>query len=196
MKYRSIALFCGSLAGNNPRFIQDAMNFGRRCAENKITLYYGGGSIGIMAAAANEVLHYGGRVVGIAPDFFARGTVLATNLTKMILVKSMSERKQLLEKKADAFVIFPGGYGTMDELFEIVTDAQLGLHKKPIVLYNPDGYYDHLLAQLHRFEQDGFLKTSHKDILLSAITLDELFQKLGKYVNTNDGQWLDKIRKD
>lgn len=195
MKYRSIALFCGSSTGNNPRFKQDAADFGRRCAENGITLYYGGGSIGLMAIAANEVLQLRGHVVGIAPDFFAQGEVLATNLTELILVKSMSERKQLLEKKADAFVIFPGGYGTMDELFEIVTDAQLGLHEKPVILYNPDGYYDHLLAQLHRFAQDGFLRTFHKNILLPATTLDELFHKLEEYVSTNDRHWLDKIKR-
>lgn len=180
MKYCSIALFCGSSAGNNPRFIQEAADFGRKCAQNGITLYYGGASIGLMAAAANEVLRNGGHVIGIAPDFFKPSNVLATNLEEMILVKSMSERKQLLEKKADAFVVFPGGYGTMDELFEVVTDAQLGLHKKPIILYNLEGYYDPLLAQLHRFEQDGFLRTSHKDLLRSATTLDELFHQLEK----------------
>lgn len=195
MKYNSIALFCGSSTGNNPQFIQDAKDFGQQCAEKQITLYYGGASIGLMAAAANEALQYQGKVIGIAPDFFTKGEVLATHLTDMILVKSMSERKQLLEKRADAFVIFPGSYGTMDELFEIITDSQLGLHEKPVIIYNPDGYYDHLLAQLHRFEQDGFLRPFHKDLLKTATTVADIFTQLDSYVNTNNHNWLDKIKR-
>lgn len=195
MIYQSIALFCGSSSGNNPHFIKEAREFGLTCAEKSITLYYGGASIGIMGAAANAVLEHHGKVIGVAPDFFTEGEVLATNLTKMILVKTMSERKQLLEQKADAFVIFPGAYGTMDELFEIITDCQLGLHHKPVVLFNPEGYYDHLIAQLERFSQDGFLRTFHKDLLLTANTLTDLFDKLDHYQNTNDQNWLSKIKK-
>ena len=100
-----------------------------------------------MWATADEVMKHGGTVIGVAPDFFTRNHVLAENITKMIYVKTMSERKQLLEYEADAFVALPGGYGTMDELFEILTDSQLGMHTKPIVLFNHNGFYDHLVAQ-------------------------------------------------
>lgn len=195
MNYTSLALFCGSSSGNNPHFIEVAKQFGQLCADKSLTLYYGGASIGIMGAAANAALAHHGKVIGIAPDFFTEGEVLATNLTEMILVKSMSERKQLMEQKADAFVIFPGAYGTMDELFEIITDCQLGLHHKPVVLFNPEGYYDHLIAQLERFSQDGFLRTFHKDLLLKANTLTDLFDKLNHYQNTNNQNWLSKIKK-
>ena len=194
MKFQSIALFCGSASGNDPLYAEQAAAFGTMLADRGITLYYGGGSIGLMGVAADAAMRHNGTVIGVAPDFFARGEVLADNITEMIFVKTMSERKQLLEQRADAFVVFPGGYGTMDELFEIVTDAQLGMHFKPIAIYNPNGDYDMLLAQLDRFSQDGFLRAFHKDLLITATTLDELFDKLNRYENSNDHSWLDKIR--
>lgn len=147
-----------------------------------------------MGAAAEASLCHGGKVIGVAPDFFAQGTVLATNLTEMIMVKTMSERKQLLEERADAFVVFPGGYGTMDELFEMVTDAQLGLHFKPIAIYNYMGFYDLLIQQLDKFMEEGFLRPFHRNLLIQAENLDELFYKLNAYENTNDHTWLDKIK--
>lgn len=194
MKYQSLALYCGSSTGNNPAYAKEAARFGKLCAEKSLTLYYGGGSIGLMGAAANEALAHGGKVIGVAPDFFTKGEVLATNITEMILVKTMSERKQLLEQKADAFVIFPGGYGTMDELFEMITDAQLGLHFKPIAIYNYLGFYDLLLQQLEKFMHEGFLRPFHHSLLISAGSLDELFEKLDAYENTNDHTWLEKIK--
>ena len=194
MNYKSLALYCGSSTGNNPVYARQAARFGKMCAQKSLTLYFGGGSIGLMGAAAEACLSKGGKVIGVAPDFFTQGEVLATNLTEMILVKTMSERKQLLEEKSDAFVIFPGSYGTMDELFEMVTDAQLGMHTKPIVIYNYMGYYDFLLRQLDKFMEEGFLRPFHHSLLLNASDLEELFYKLDTYENTNDRSWLEKIR--
>jgi hypothetical protein len=194
MKYQSLALYCGSSSGKNPLYAREAARFGKMCAQKSLTLYFGGGSIGLMDAAAQACLSKGGKVIGVAPDFFTEGEVLATNLTEMIMVKTMSERKQLLEEKSDAFVIFPGSYGTMDELFEMVTDAQLGMHTKPIVIYNYLGYYDFLIKQLDKFMEEGFLRPFHHSLLLNASDLDELFYKLDTYENTNDRSWLEKIR--
>lgn len=194
MKYQSLALYCGSSTGNNPAYAQEAARFGEMCAKKNLTLYYGGGSIGLMGVAADAALDHGGKVIGVAPDFFTKGEVLATHITEMILVKTMSERKQLLEQRADAFVVFPGGYGTMDELFEMITDAQLGLHFKPIAIYNYLGFYDLLLQQLDKFMQEGFLRPFHHSLLISANSLDELFAKLDTYENTNDHTWLEKIK--
>ena len=194
MNYKSLALYCGSSTGNNPLYAREAARFGKMCAQKSLTLYFGGGSIGLMGAAAEACLSKGGKVIGVAPDFFTQGEVLATNLTEMILVKTMSERKQLLEEISDAFVIFPGSYGTMDELFEMVTDAQLGMHTKPIVIYNYMGYYDFLLRQLDKFMEEGFLRPFHHSLLLNASDLEELFYKLDTYENTNDRSWLEKIR--
>ncbi len=194
MKYNSIALFCGSSRGANPDFAAEAVTFGRRMAESGLTLYYGGGCIGIMGVTANAVLENGGTVIGVAPDFFTEGPVLAENLTEMIYVKTMSERKQLLEKRADAFVIFPGGYGTMDELFEVITDAQLGFHKKPIIVFNPDGYYDYLKALLAHFVEEEFVRPFHQDLVLFANTIEEVFQQIESYENPNSESWLAKIK--
>ena len=190
MKYNSLALYCGSSAGNNPNFRTLAADFGRRCAEKKLTLYYGGASIGLMAEASNAARAMGGRVVGIAPNFFSNRSVIDTSLEELILVDSMSERKQKLESLADGFVILPGSYGTMDEFFEMMTDAQLGLHSKPVAVVNAEGYYDHLIAQLERFRADGFLRPFHYDLLIVANDLDELFDKLDHYENSNDQEWL------
>lgn len=195
MKYSSLALFCGSSAGNNPNFKTLAADLGRRCAEKKITIYYGGASIGLMAEASNAARALGGRVVGIAPNFFSNRSVIDTSLEELIIVDSMSERKQRMESLADGFVILPGSYGTMDEFFEMMTDAQLGLHSKPIAIVNAEGYYDHLLAQLDRFRTDGFLRPFHYDLLIAATTLDELFDKLDSYQNSNNPEWLKLIKK-
>ncbi len=195
MKYRSLALFCGSSAGTNPNFRTLAADFGRCCAQKGLTLYYGGASIGLMAEASNATRALGGRVVGIAPSFFSDRSVIDTTLSELIFVESMSERKQLLESSADGFVILPGSYGTMDEFFEMMTDAQLGLHTKPVAIVNAEGYYDHLIAQLDRFRADGFLRPFHYDLLIVANTLDELFYKLDHYENSNDPAWLKHIKR-
>ena len=195
MKYRSLALFCGSSAGTNPNFRTLAADFGRCCAQKGLTLYYGGASIGLMAEASNAARALGGRVVGIAPSFFSDRSVIDTTLSELIFVESMSERKQLLESSADGFVILPGSYGTMDEFFEMMTDAQLGLHTKPVAIVNAEGYYDHLIAQLDRFRADGFLRPFHYDLLIVANTLDELFYKLDHYENSNDPTWLKHIKR-
>lgn len=195
MKITSIALFCGSASGNSTKYSDLAKELGQYCANHNITLYYGGACIGLMGDAANATLKSGGNVVGIAPDFFTEGAVLSTELSKMVLVKTMSERKQQFEKLADAFVILPGSYGTMDEFFEVITDAQLGLHRKPVAILNAFGYYDHLIAQLSHFNKEGFLRDFHFDLLIIAEDTPTLFQKLSDYQYTNDRNWLDKIKK-
>ncbi len=194
MKIKSIALFCGSSAGNNPLYAQLASEFGKRCAQLGITLYYGGGCIGLMGEAAKAAMENGGKVIGVAPDFFKKGPVLAEDITQMIYVKTMGERKQLMETNADAFVGFPGGYGTMDEIFEIATDAQLGMHSKPVAIFNPNGFYDLLIAQLKHFRDEGFLRPFHHDLIIVADTLDKLFEGLDDYENSNDHTWLEKVR--
>lgn len=186
----SVALFCGSACGHDERFVQLAEQFGRKCAEKKLILYYGGAKLGLMNAAAEAAMSSGGTVVGVTPDFFSEDTVVAQNISKLIWVKTMSERKQMLEKMADAFVIFPGSFGTMDELFEMITDAQLGLHYKPIVILNVLGYYDALLAQIRKFRDEGFLRPCHYDLLHEANSIDELFDKIANYQNSNDLEWV------
>lgn len=193
MNLNSIALFCGSSTGDNPLYAQLAEEFGRRCAERNILLYYGGGSIGLMGISATAAMENGGKVIGVAPDFFKKGAVLSDKITQMIYVKTMGERKQLMETNADAFVGFPGGYGTMDEIFEIATDAQLGMHNKPVIIFNPNGFYDLLISQLKHFRDEGFLRPVHHDLIMVATTIDEIFDILDHYECPVGHSWLEKI---
>lgn len=192
---RSVAVFCGSSDGKDARYGQLAAAFGRLCARNGFTIYYGGAKLGLMWSLAAASLAENGKVVGVIPDFFSGDVVVADNITEQIWVKSMSERKQKMEQLADAFVVLPGSFGTMDELFEIVTDAQLGLHQKPIVILNAFGYYDLLLKQLEIFFQEGFLRPFHRDLILVADTPEEVFEKLSNFQYPNDLSWLKKHTK-
>ncbi|MDR0205940.1 MAG: TIGR00730 family Rossman fold protein [Bacteroidales bacterium] len=194
MKQNSIALFCGSAEGFHPKYKELATDFGKLCAKKNITLYYGGAALGLMKTAADACRALNGKVVGIAPSFFSNSTVIDTTLDELHLVDSMSERKQMLERCADAFVSLPGSYGTMDEFFEVLTDAQLGLHYKPVAILNAFDYYSPLIEQLKVFKEEGFLKDFHFDLLIVATTLDELFEKLINYKNSNNRHWLDKIK--
>lgn len=196
MKYQSIALFCGSSEGKEPIYVQAAQEFGRACAQKGITLYYGGAALGLMKAAADASREAGGRVVGITPHFFSNRSVVDQTIPDLRVVESMSERKQEFEKLADAFVILPGGYGTLDELFEIVTDAQLGLHHKPIVILNTGGYYNHLIQLLNHFNREGFLRDFHHQLLSFVDQVDEIFIQLEQYQNSNDPKWLKKIKNE
>lgn len=195
MILNSIALFCGSAEGNDPKYVHIAQDFGKKCAEKGLSMYYGGASLGLMKAAAHASRDHGGRIIGITPSFFSDDTVVDRSVNELYLVDSMSERKQLLERSADAFVILPGSYGTMDEFFEVITDAQLGLHHKPIAILNAFGYYDHLIALIKHFYQEGFLKDFHFKLLLVADTIDLLFDQLERYESPNNPHWLDKIKK-
>lgn len=194
MKIKSIALFCGSASGKNVKYSDLAKEFGQYCAMHNIVIYYGGACIGLMGDAASASLALKGNVIGIAPDFFTKGAVLSNELAEMMLVKTMSERKQMFESLADAFVILPGSYGTMDEFFEVITDAQLGLHNKPVAILNAFGYYDHLIAQLKHFQEEGFLRSFHYDLLLIAEEIPDIFFQLDNYECQNDRDWLDKIK--
>lgn len=195
MKISSLALFCGSAEGNDPKYATIAQEFGQKCAEKKWALYYGGASLGLMKAAAHSCRSHGGRIIGITPSFFSDNTVVDRSLEELFLVDSMSERKQMLERSADAFVILPGSYGTMDEFFEVITDAQLGLHHKPVAILNAFGYYDHLIALINHFHQEGFLKDFHFKLILVATTIDDLFAQIENYKSPNNPHWLDKIKK-
>jgi len=195
LKIKSIALYCGSAEGIHPKYRKLASNFGQWCGRNQITLYYGGAALGLMKAAADACRAERGRVVGVAPSFFSNATVIDTTLSELHLVDSMSTRKQMLEHSADAMVALPGSYGTMDEFFEALTNAQLGLHQKPVAILNAFGYYTPLIEQLKIFKNEGFLKDFHFDLLIVATTIEELFFRLEHFENSNDRNWLDKIKR-
>ena len=188
----SIAIYCGSASGNNEKYIHAATLFGKRCAQEGLTLYYGGAKIGIMYAAAHAAMQAGGTVIGIVPDFFSKEVVVAADITQLVYVQTMSERKQMIERLADAFVIFPGGYGTLDELFEMATDAQLNKHHKPIVIFNQDGYYDLIIKQLDFCVQEGFIRPFHHHLIQVTSSIDGIFDCLRNFENPNDPDWIHK----
>ena len=188
----SVAVFCGSSDGKDAKYVALAADFGAKCAKYQLDIYYGGAKLGLMNAVAEAAIQNGGKVIGVMPKFFINDVVAASYLTELISVESMSERKQMMEKKSDAFVILPGSFGTMDEFFEVVTDAQLGLHQKPIVILNAFGYYDALLLQIERFEKEGFLRPFHRGLITVAESVEDVFVKIGEFRCTNDQAWLDK----
>jgi uncharacterized protein (TIGR00730 family) len=157
---RNICVYCGSSPGNNPRFVEAATAFGKILAENKINLVYGGGSYGLMGALANSVLDHGGTVTGIIPEALVARERALKRVQEMVVTRDMHERKRKMFEHSDAFVALPGGIGTLEELVEQLTWAQLAHHKKPIVLCSIDQFWEPLLETLSRMKDAGFVYNS------------------------------------
>ena len=157
MSIQSLAVFCGSKNGNDPIYLQHAVEVGELLAKNKVTLVYGGGNVGIMGTLADAVMANGGKVVGIIPKVLLEWERQHGNITELIISDDMHARKKSLYEKCDAALILPGGFGTMDELFEILTWNQLSLHDKKVFILNSAGFYDHLLKHIDHLYQEGFL---------------------------------------
>ncbi len=157
MTIKAVDVFCGSKTGNNPLFEKHTTELGLLLAEKNITIIYGGGNKGLMAAVANAALEKNGKVVGIIPKLLSEFEHQHDGLTELHIVENMHVRKQLLYEKCDAAIILPGGYGTLDEVFEILTWNQLRIHNKKIFFLNSGGFYDHLLAHINKMYQEGFL---------------------------------------
>ena len=157
MAIRSIAVFCGSKSGNNPLFEAHTRELGHLLAANSITIIYGGGNKGLMAAVANAALEKKGKVIGIIPKILSSLEHQHDGLTELLVVETIHIRKQLLYEKCDAAIILPGGYGTLDEVFEMLTWNQLNIHAKQIFFMNSDGFYDHLIAHITKMHDENFL---------------------------------------
>lgn len=157
MEVKSVCVFCGSRPGARPEYLEAAARMGAELARRGLTLVYGGASVGIMGAVADAALAAGGRVVGVIPGFMSPKELAHKGLTELHTVGSMHERKALMAERSDAFVALPGGFGTLDELFEIVTWAQLGLHRKPMGLLDTRGYFQPLVAMARHMAQEGFV---------------------------------------
>ena len=157
MAIQSLAIFCGSKNGNNPLFTRHAEQLGKLLAENNIRVIYGGGSAGIMGTIADSVLKYGGQVTGIIPKLLLEWEVQHRGLTELIICDDMHIRKKTIYSLCDAALILPGGFGTLDELFEIVTWNQLSIHDIPVFILNTDGFYDNLISHIQKLREEGFL---------------------------------------
>lgn len=187
---KSVAVYCGSATGTNPAYQRQAEEMGRVLAERNLTLVYGGGRVGLMGVVADSVLAHGGQVVGVIPDFMMGKEIEHRGLTELHIVASMHERKLLMAERAAGFVAMPGGYGTLEELFEVLTWGQLGLHPKPIGLLNVEGFYDHLLRALDHMANEGLLRRENRRQLLSYPNPAALLDALAAYVPVPVEKWL------
>ncbi len=187
---KAITVFCGSSEGNDSMVLQEASVLGRTLADRDITLVYGAAKIGIMGKVAHAALNNGGYVIGVIPEFLKLKEVVHLGLKELITTKNMHERKIKMNDLADAFIALPGGFGTLEELFEIITWAQLGLHQKPIGLLNVNGFYDDLLKLLENMVRKGFLKMSNYEMLLVGTSVEGLLEKLRTYKPEPVPKWL------
>ena len=173
-----VCVFCGSRSGERPVYAETAVALGTLLAQRGFGLVYGGGNIGLMGLIADAALAAGGEVIGVIPQHLLEREVAHTGLTQLHVVDSMHTRKALMADIADVFVAAPGGFGTLDELCEILTWAQLGLHGKPCGLLNVMGYYDPLLAMFDHATREGFLSTQHRQLIVSGNNAQHLIDRL------------------
>ena len=163
---KSVCVFCGSQAGARPEYRATARQVGTYLAQHGITLVFGGGQVGLMGAVSDAALAAGGKVVGIIPEHLQWAEPPSRSLTELHVVDSMHTRKRMMAERADAFVVLPGGYGTFEEMFEMLTWLQLQLQTKPVGVVNVEGYYDHLLRFLQHAAAEGFIRPQHWDLLI------------------------------
>ena len=180
-KLSSICVFCGANAGKHPAYVEAARQLGEDLGQRQLGLVYGGGSVGLMGIIAQAALDSGCRVVGVIPEPLTTREVMGREIGEMIVVESMHERKATMAYLADAFVAMPGGFGTLDELFEAITWGQLGIHRKPIGLLNVAGYYDPLLVLIERAVDEGFIRGQHRQLLVVDHDPTALLDKLESY---------------
>jgi uncharacterized protein (TIGR00730 family) len=179
---RRIGVFCGSRSGTHSIYEQAAQTVGRLICRRGIELVYGGGNVGLMGVLANACLHEGGRVIGVIPQSLADQEVAHTGLTDLRIVGSMHERKAVMADLSDAFMALPGGYGTWEEFFEMLTWSQLGIQRKPCALLNVNGYYDSLLDLADRSVAEGFLRKANRGLLLSDVDPERLLERISSHV--------------
>ncbi|RXM43596.1 TIGR00730 family Rossman fold protein [Flavobacterium sp. YO64] len=189
---KRITVFCASSFGTEKIYEEQAIALGKTLAEQNIELVYGGANVGLMGAVADGALNAGGKVIGVLPNFLRSKEIAHLGLTELILVESMHERKTKMNELCDGVIALPGGFGTLEELFEMLTWAQLGLHKKPIAILNVNGFYDALIALLQTMTEKGLLKEVNQKMLLVSETIDDLLYQMKNYVAPTVGKWIDK----
>ncbi len=186
----AICVFCGSSEGNDTHIISQAFLLGEKLAQQEITLVYGAAKIGIMGQVAKGTLEHKGKVIGVIPEFLKLKEVIHLGLSELIITNNMHERKMKMHQLSDGFITLPGGFGTLEELFEIITWSQLGLHQKPIGLLNIGGFYDDLLGLLENMVRRGFLKMENYELLLVDDHIDGLLAKMKAFKPVAVPKWL------
>src|SRR6266487_836642 len=183
--YKAVAVFCGSKKGDDPIYIQHATDLGKLLAQHAITLIYGGGNTGLMGAIANSVLEYDGQVIGVIPEILKERERHHKGISTLHIVLDMHARKKMMYDLCDAAIILPGGHGTLDEMFEMVTWNALSIHNKKIILLNTAGYYNHLINHINTMQEQGFLHTDLSNTLAIYDTPDAIFCDWGADKNQN-----------
>jgi uncharacterized protein (TIGR00730 family) len=178
---RTLCVFCGSSGGRLPAYMEAASQVGRLAAERGLTIVYGGGKVGLMGALADACLGSGGRVIGVIPQMLVDKEIAHRGVTELRVVRSMHERKALMADLADAFLALPGGFGTFEEFFEILTWTQLGLQRKACGLLNVESYYDALLQLADRAVAEGFLRAAHREMLICGTDVAGMLDRLSEY---------------
>ena len=192
---KSICVYCGSNAGNKPIYAERAQALGARIAAEGLQLVYGGGFVGLMGIVADAVLAHGGEVIGVIPEQLARWEVAHTGVTRLEVVANMHERKARMFDLADAFIALPGGFGTLDEMFEMLTWRQLGLGKKPCAFLDVDGFYAPLMGMIDRMVEERFLHAEQRLDLWHGENIDTLFTWMRDYTPAQADKWLDEKRR-
>jgi uncharacterized protein (TIGR00730 family) len=190
---RKIVVFCGSSLGFNPIYKEAAEELGDYFVNNNIGLVYGGGKIGMMGIISDTILAKNGDVIGVIPKLLEKEEVLHNEVEEMIICKNMSERKVIMSKLVDGYIALPGGFGTLDELFEALTLNQLQIEQKPVGLLNVNGFFDATLLQLNKMVEEGYIKPQNLKLLLVANTVDELLHKMNNYKSTEITHVINKV---
>ncbi|KAM0942288.1 putative LOG family protein [Dioscorea sansibarensis] len=185
-RFKRVCVFCGSSSGKRTCYKDAATELGKELVARKVDLVYGGGSVGLMGLVSGAVHQGGGHVLGIIPKTLMNKEITGETVGEVKAVSSMHQRKAEMASHSDAFIALPGGYGTLEELLEVITWAQLGIHNKPVGLLNVEGYYNSLLAFIDKAVEDGFIQPFQRQIIVSAPTAKDLVQKLEEYVPVQD----------
>ncbi|WP_264530769.1 TIGR00730 family Rossman fold protein [Flavobacterium sp. N502540] len=188
---KRITVFCGSSFGTDKIYKEQAALLGKTLAQQNIELVYGGANVGLMGAVADGILNEGGKAIGVLPNFLRSKEIAHLGLTELIVVESMHERKTKMNDLCDGVIALPGGFGTLEELFEMLTWGQLGLHKKPIGILNIDGFYDSLIELTKVMVEKGLLKPVNQEMLLVSDTIEDLLHQMRNYVPPATGKWID-----
>ncbi|KAL9395186.1 hypothetical protein Peur_014471 [Populus x canadensis] len=186
-RFKRVCVFCGSSKGNRDCYRDAALELGQELVSRRLDLVYGGGSVGLMGLVSQEVHRGGGHVIGVIPKTLMNKELTGETVGEVRPVADMHQRKAEMARNSDCFIALPGGYGTLEELLEVITWAQLGIHDKPVGLLNVDGYYNYLLTFIDKAVDDGFIMPSQRSIIVSAPSPKELVQKLEEYVPVHDG---------
>ena len=186
---KRICVFCGSNAGARSEYAEAARALATVLAERKLGIVYGGGNVGLMGVLADAALARGGEVIGVIPQKLVDKEVAHRGVTKLLVVETMHERKALMNDLSDAFIALPGGFGTLDEFFKVLTWAQLGFHGKPCALLNVAGYYDGMLAMLDHAVTERFLRPAHRELVIADTDPLRLLQRLSAFVPAPKGKW-------